>query len=614
VATQPETTTGTPLLDEGAEKKRGALAELLALLPYARRQKGLLLAALASSAALAVVDVPVPFLLKKILDRILGPAQEGHFLGWTLPAQEALVAVFGLLAGLALAKAALLYAQRTTAETLGQRVVYGLRMDLYRHLHSLSLPFFRGARTGRLMLRLVGDMSAVLDLVTDGFLRAFVDGLTIAAVVVAMLALDARLALVALSVLPVYLLAFWRYSPELRDRGRAVRRERAELSGTLQERIAGAAIVKAFHREADEAGRLAEQSGRLRDRLIEKARAAARLNGIAQGAVALGGALVLWVGGRAVLDGSLTKGGLMAFYALAALMFPPLRRLARTNETYQAARVSLDRVLAFLERTAPLREQDGARPLVVTRGEVRFEGVHFAYRPEAPVLAGIDLVVRPGELVALVGPNGAGKTTLVGLLGRFLVPGAGRVLIDGQDVAGATLASLRRQIGIVPQEPFLFSGSVADNIRYGRPGATDEEVLAAARIAGAAEFIAALPGGLEADVGERGQRLSGGQVQRLALARALLTNPPILVLDEATSAVDTESEVAISSALAEAMAGRTVFVIAHRAVTVRRADRIVVLEHGRVVETGTHETLLARRGAYARLFDERLRPAGVLTP
>jgi subfamily B ATP-binding cassette protein MsbA len=437
------------------------------------------------------------------------------------------------------------------------------------------------------------------------------DGITIAAVACVILTLNWTLALVVMSILPFYTLTFLKLSPALRETGRRARHERSALSGTLQEKIAGRIVVKAYHQEAMEQALVESQTARLRDWLIEKARIGGKLTALANVAVAIGGALVLWIGGNEVLNDRMTKGGLMAFYALAAMLFPPLRRLARTNETYQAARVSLDRILDFLDETEPLKERDGTNELKVTRGDVRFENVRFSFVPGLPVLSGIDLEIQGGQVVALVGPNGAGKTTLLSLLPRFIDPDSGRVLIDGQDLRAVTLASLRRQIGIVTQEPFLFSGTIEENIRYARPQASEEEVWQASRVANAFDFISALPQGFRTHVGERGQRLSGGQVQRIALARAVINNPPLLILDEATSAVDAESDRLIREALHRLMQGRTVFVIAHRISTVQRADRILVMDGGRIVEEGRHDALFVRNGFYTRICKEQLLLEGV---
>lgn len=588
------------------EKDWGAWAEIRRLLPYARPHRVLFGATLLVCVGLSVIDVPIPFFLKRVIDGVLRHHESLRIFGLDLPPRQFLLVIFASLAGLAATKGLLTYLQRTASEKMGQRMIYDFRLDLYRHLQSLSMPFFRSASTGRIMLRFMGDINAVLDMITDGFLRALMDTITILAVATVILALNWKLSLVVMSVLPFYALTFLKLSPALRRTGRMARRERSALSGTLQEKIAGRLVVKAYHQEAAEEALVESQTARLRDWLIEKARVGGKLTALANVAVAVGGALVLWIGGNHVLNGEMTKGGLMAFYALSAMLFPPLRRLARTNETYQAARVSLDRILDFLDQTALLKEQDGTKDLKVTRGEVVFEDVRFSYVPGVPVLRGISIEIPRGQVVALVGPNGAGKTTLLSLLPRFIDPDGGRVLIDGRDLREVTLLSLRRQIGIVTQEPFLFSGTVEENIRYGRPGATEDEVWQAARVANAFDFISSFPLGFRTEVGERGQRLSGGQIQRIALARAVINNPPILILDEATSAVDAESERSIREALLRLMQERTVLVIAHRISTVQRADRILVMEGGLIVEEGRHDTLYLKNGPYRRICSEQL--------
>ena len=597
-----ETSSGLP----PPGKEWGAWAEIRRLLPYARPHRVLFGATLLVSVALSVIDVPVPFFLKKVIDAILKHHESLHLFGLVLEPRQFLRVIFASLVGLALAKGILIYLQRTASEKIGQRMIYELRLDLYRQLQSLAMPFFKNASTGRIMLRFMGDISAILDMITDGFLRALMDATTILTVATVILVLNWKLALVVMSVLPFYALTFLKFSPALRLTGRMARNERSALSGTLQEKIAGRIVVKAYHQERAEEALVESQTARLRDWLIKKARIGGKLAALANVAVAIGGALVLWIGGNEVLNDRMTKGGLMAFYALAAMLFPPLRRLARTNETYQSARVSLDRILDFFDTTEPLKERDGTNELTMTRGDVRFEDVRFSYVPGVPVLRGISLEIRGGQVVALVGSNGAGKTTLLSLLPRFIDPDSGRVRIDGQDLREVSLASLRRQIGIVTQEPFLFSGTIEENIRYGRPRATEEEVWQAAKVANAFDFITSLPRGFRTEVGERGQRLSGGQIQRIALARAVINNPPILILDEATSAIDAESDRLIREALFRMMQGRTVFVIAHRVSTVQRADRILVMDAGQIVEEGRHEALYLKNGLYTRICREQL--------
>src|SRR2546425_10132898 len=409
-------------------RERGALEEIRKLLPYAYPHRTVFFLTLLTSVALAVIDVPIPFFLKRVIDAVLRHHQSLEIIGYELPPRRFLLAIFGGLASLAVGKGVLIYLQRMASEKMGQRMIYQVRMDLYRHLQSLSMPFFRTASTGRTMLRFMGDISAILDMITDGFLRALMDGTTILTVATVILALNWKLALVVMSVLPFYALTFLKLSPALRLTGRMARNERSALSGTLQEKIAGRIVVKAYHQERAEEALVESQTARLRDWLIKKARIGGKLTAFANVAVAIGGALVLWIGGNEVLNDRMTKGGLMAFYALAAMLFPPLRRLARTNERSEERRVSLDRILDFFEPTEPPKERDGTNELTVARGDVRFEDVRFSYVPGVPVLRGISVGIEGGQLVALVGPNGAGKTTLLSLLPRFIDPAGGRVL------------------------------------------------------------------------------------------------------------------------------------------------------------------------------------------
>jgi subfamily B ATP-binding cassette protein MsbA len=582
--------------------------ELKLIRPYLRPHRRLIVGAVIVSLLLAVADIPIPYYIKHIVDDVLRSSRQRELFGVNVPWDRVTLmhVIFGLLLLTAAIKGVLVFAQRVLTEQVGQSVVHELRKDLYGHLQALDLAFFRESSTGQLMLRFMGDVNSVLDLVTDGVLRVMMDAATILAVVACLFAVNPYLALIALCFVPVYVWPFVRFSPRIREVSHQARDERAHLSGTLQEKVAGIAVVKAFAQEPRELEHFTGQSLALRDLMIERARWSGRLNGVAQFAVALCAALILYLGGLRAMGPGMTRGDLMAFYVLATLLFAPLRRLARVNETYQQAVVALGRIREFREGSAGHRECGGPGQLVVTRADVAFDDVTFCYPEDHPVLDRVSFRAEGGHIVAIVGPNGAGKSTLVSLIPRFFDAQQGTVSIDGQDVRGVSLESLRGAIGVVSQDTMLFSGDIRSNIRYGRPEATDAEVEEAARIANATEFIERFRRGFDQRVGERGSKLSGGQRQRIAIARAVLRDPRILILDEATSAVDAESETLIQEALDRAMRGRTTFVIAHRISTVRRADLILVLERGRIVETGTHAELLRRGGAYARICREQL--------
>ncbi len=584
----------------------GTKHDLATLRPYMRPHTLLIVSAVAVSVLLAVVDVPLPYFIRHIIDSVLRSRAKRQFLGFELEPVELLNVIFAFLVLNAALKGFLVYFQRIMTERVGQQVIFELRKDLFGHLQGLNLIFFRDSSVGQVMLRFMGDIQAVLDLITDGILRVLMDVTTILVILICLLVMNPHMTLVTLCFLPIYVWPFIRWNSRIREASHLARDARARLSGNVQEKVAGISVVKAFGQEAREQHLFEDLSSGVRDNSVNRARWSGKLNGAAQASIALCAAFVLYQGALFTMKPGMTRGQLMAFYVLVALLFPPLRRIARVSETYQNAIVSLERVNEFVRSTTRHQENSGPNTLQVAHGDVAFENVTFCYPEGHPVLDDLTFRVNGGQVVALVGPNGAGKTTLVSLLPRFFEADAGRILIDGQDIRQVTLRSLRDRIGIVSQDTMLFSGTIRDNIAYGRPEATEEEVLEAARVANALEFIHAHKRGLGRKVGERGAKLSGGQRQRIAIARAVLLNPSILILDEATSNVDSESEALIREALTRLMEGRTTFVVAHRISTVQRADLILVLEKGRIVESGTHSDLLRKSGHYSRLCNEQL--------
>lgn len=496
---------------------------------------------------------------------------------------------------------------------VGGRIVATLRQHLYRHMVHLALEFYDDHRTGDLMSRLTADATLVQTVMTDDLLSALRELVTLVAVMVIILVLDWRLALVTLALGP--LVAFTGVIVGRRTRRLSTRaQEQLGVAGTVLEETLGAMrIVKGFGREAYESERYdrAVESSFMTGLAAAKIRSAFEALMLTAGFSAVAG--VLWFGGREVLAGRLTPGGLISFLFYLTLLIGPLQGLASLYGQFQLAAGGASRIFELLDTAPTIVDRPGAHQLEVVRGSVEFRDVCFRYAAGRDVLKNVSLMAYPGQRVAVVGPSGAGKTTLMSLLSRFYEPQAGRICIDGHDIADVTLDSLHDAVAVVPQEVTLFGGTVRENIAYGRVGASDAEIEAAARAANAHSFIDDLPHGYQTLVGDRGVKLSGGQRQRIAIARALLKDPHVLVLDEATSSLDNESEVLVQEALERLMLGRTTFVVAHRLTTVERADVIVVLDGGRVIETGTHEELLSRGGLYYRLYTRDFAAAESLT-
>ncbi len=487
---------------------------------------------------------------------------------------------------------------------VGERILTDLRKKLFRHLQRLSLGYFERNRAGAIISRITNDVEALDQLVTDGVTSLVQNSLMLIGSAVILFFLDWRLALAALIVFPVMSIAtaFFR-----RRSARAYRRVRERLgavTASLQEDISGVRVLQAFRRE-DRNEKLFRE---VNDHYREANQETVVLSGVYFPFVdflsSLATAIVLGYGGYLVFDDSITIGTLFAFIGYLSNFFDPVQQLSQLYNTFLAAVAALDKIIDVLDEEPEILDSPGATELAQIEGRVAFENVRFGYGQGPEVLHGISLDVAAGTTVALVGHTGAGKSTIAKLLSRFYDPREGAITIDGTDLRDVTQESLRRQLGIVPQEGFLFAGTVLENIRFGRPDATPEEVAAAASAVGAHEFILALEDGYETQVAERGTRLSLGQRQLVAFARALLADPRILILDEATSSVDIGTERRIEEALATLLAGRTAFIIAHRLSTIRSADLIVVLEHGVVVEQGTHEQLLAREGRYLALYGD----------
>ena len=486
----------------------------------------------------------------------------------------------------------------------GERILADLRNKLFRHLQRLSLGFYERTRAGVIISRLTNDVEALDQLVTDGVTSLVQNSLTLVGTAVILFFLDWRLALATMTILPLLVVATALFRKHSARAYRQVRERLGLVTATLAEDIAGIRVVQAFTRETENERNFREVNLRYRaanQRTIV-------LNGLYFPFVdflsAIATAIVLGYGGYRVFDGNMTVGTLFAFVGYLSNFFDPVQQLSQLYNTFLSAVAALDKITEVLDEEPDVRDRPNAGELPRIDGHVRFEDVRFGYGKGADVLHGISLEVPAGTTVALVGHTGAGKSTIAKLLARFYEPRSGRITIDGHDLNDVTQESLRRQLGVVPQEGFLFAGTVRDNIAFGKPGASEEQIVRAAKAVGAHDFIVELEDGYETNLQERGTRLSNGQRQLVALARALLADPRILILDEATSAVDIGTERRIEDALRLLLAGRTAFIIAHRLSTIRNADVIVVLEHGQVVEQGSHDELLARRGLYTSLYGD----------
>jgi ATP-binding cassette subfamily B protein len=558
------------------------------------------------------VSLLQPWPMKILADHVLGhdPAPAGLALLPGASSPDGLL-VWVVLAGL------ILFAMTSVSDVVltfgwirvGQRTVYHLARAVFARLQRRSLLFHTRSAVGDSLARVTTDSWCVSTLVDTLFMTPLFALIFLATVVTVMLQLDVTLALLALAVAPLMVVAPLLFRRPLRSVAHSRRVIESQIQVHVQQILTGIPVVQAFVQEEREHRRF-RQAAQSLIRAHQRTTVISGLYDLNTGLVTtLGLGVVLWVAAHRVLDGALTVGGLLVFVSYLGLLKQRLTTFTSLYATLQTARTNVDRVLEVLEAEEEVREAPGARALEAGRGHVQVEEVTFGYEVGRPVLRGVSVEAEPGETVAIVGATGAGKSTLVSLVPRFFDPWAGRVTVDGQDVRGVQLRSLRSQVALVLQEPFLFPLTVAENIAYGRPGASREEVEAAARAANAHAFIERLPAGYDTVVGERGGTLSGGERQRVAIARALLKDAPILILDEPTSALDAETEALLLEALERLMRGRTTLIIAHRLSTIRRADRIVVLAEGAVQETGTHQILVTREGLYRRLCQLQQVPA-----
>jgi ATP-binding cassette subfamily B protein len=554
-----------------------------------------------------------PWPLKVVLDTVLKARPDT---GWlhqaifsTVGTDKIAILRFAALAVLLIAAvgAVSTYAERYLTTSVGQYVMHDLRQTLYSHIQRLSLDYHDRKYTGDLISRLTSDIDSIQSFIASGLLGALTSSLTLVGMIIVMSHLNWQFTLIALSVAPLLFVVVFHYTRSIKTASREVRRKEGEMVSVIQEVLSAIRVVKAFAGEEYEQRRLAKESRESIGMALLVRNLKSKLSPAVDMIVAAGSCLVLWFGGRMALRGVLSAGSLVLFIWYLSKMYKPMRDLSKMTDTYAKAAVGYERIREVLETDRQVKDLPGARPAPEFCGQIELRGVSFSYGPNCPILKQIDMIIEPGQVAALVGPTGAGKTTIISLIPRFYDPDAGIVKIDGTDVRLFQQKSLRQQISFVLQETLLFHGPVWSNIAYGKPDASRGDIRRAAMQANAHEFIEHLPQGYDTIIGERGMTLSGGQRQRISIARAVMRNTPILILDEASSGLDAASETVVFDALNRLMKGKTSIVIAHNLSTIRSADVIYVVDEGAIVERGNHIELLKNGGLYADLHELQFR-------
>ncbi len=577
---------------EAAENRQGYDYRLVfRMMAFVKPDKGKVIVSLAAMFIFSGTVVAAPWLIERAIDSVVVHRDaNGLRMAAILLAVNAVVGYFSNFIHL------------TTMSRVGQNLLLRLRRATFDHLQRLSMSYYDRAEVGGIMSRVQNDVQQLQEFLSI-FVLALSDLVVLVGIVVAMLLMNAELALITFSVVPVLLamMVFWqRYALRIFMR---VRREVAHVNSELQENISGIRVIQSLDRQDENLRQFDDANRRYVDTSMNATRLSAALNPSVELVSAVSTALVIIFGGLMVLDGNIEVVGVLVAFALyIQRFFDPIRSLTMQYGQLQRAVASGRHIFEILDTEPVIRDKPGAAPLPPLMGEVRYEGVSFHYIPGMPVLKDVNLVIRPGERVALAGPTGAGKTTLASLISRLYDVTDGRVLVDGHDIRDVARTSLNHQVSVVGQEPFLFSGTIMDNIRFANPDASAEEVIQASRAVGAHGFIQELEAGYDAQVEERGINFSPGQRQLISLARALVAQPKIVVLDEATASVDSKTELMVQNGLERVLEGRTSIIIAHRFSTIRRADRVVVMDQGRVVEQGSHQELLEQKGLYARLY------------